>query len=361
MPFARFSCLLVCLTLVAGVAVGDESAKAELSPELKKLIQQLDADDFADRSSASEQLAKLGKEALPALEEGVRSDSPEAATRSFELLQQLFEKGDAAARSAAKSSLEKLAQSDDRVASQAKKLLEPKQTAVDPNQNGIRVLGGGIRIFGGRIARAAIPVPVEVAGRVEVRAASSISVSVVDGVKTINVDNDGKKIKIVDDPKKGIEGEYTETKDGKETTHKFAAKNEEELKTKHPDAFKLYEQYAKGGGVRVEAVAVGGFRPAVPAAARLPQDRIQELLKKLDEQIATATKELAVATEEKDPRAAIMAKRLESYARLRERYAEQLKAFEAKEAAADAIKEAEAVKAAEAIKEGFKLELEVTE
>lgn len=336
MPFARFSCLLICLSLAAGVAVSDESAQAELSPDLKKLIQQLDADDFADRKSASEQLAKLGKEALPALEEGVRSDSPEAATRSFELLQQLYEKGGPGARAAARSSLEKLAQSDDRVASQAKKLLEPKPVAVDPNQNSIRVLGGGIRIFGGRIARA--PIPIEVARRVELRAAKSISVSVANGVKTINVDDNGKQIKIVDDPKKGIEGQYTETKDGKETTQKFAAKDAEELKTKHPDAFKLYEQYTKGGGVRVEAVAIGG--PVARAApARLLKDKIEELLKKLDEQIATATKELAVATEEEDPRAAVVAKRLESYARLRERYTD----FEAEEAA-DAAKEAGAVK-----------------
>src|SRR6188508_1268330 len=126
MFYARFSTLLVALLLVASLAVADEPTKPAISPELQKLIQQLDADDFADRASASEQLAKLGKDALPGLEEGVKSNSPEVSTRSFDLLQQLFEKGDGAAKAAAKSSLDKLAQGSDRVADQAKKMLEPK-------------------------------------------------------------------------------------------------------------------------------------------------------------------------------------------------------------------------------------------
>src|SRR4029078_3006682 len=107
--------------------------------------------------SASEQLFKLGKEAVPGLEQGVRSDSPEAAMRSLELLQQLFERGDGAGKLAALESLALLAQGSDRVAAQAKKLLEPKPAAIDPNQQqlgGVRILGGGIRIMAPRIARA---------------------------------------------------------------------------------------------------------------------------------------------------------------------------------------------------------------
>src|SRR5689334_14060273 len=107
MAVARFSSLLVLLSVV----VGEEAARPAISPELQKLLLQLDADDFDDRAAASEELAKLGKEALPALEEGVHSSSPEVATRSFDLLQQLFEKGDTAAR----ATLEKLAQADDRI------------------------------------------------------------------------------------------------------------------------------------------------------------------------------------------------------------------------------------------------------
>lgn len=331
MFYARFSSLLVGLLLVASLAVADEAAKPAISPELQKLIQQLDADDFTDRVSASERLAKLGKDALSGLEEGVKSDSPEVATRSFDLLQQLFEKGDEATKAAARSSLDKLAQGGDRVASQAMKMLEPKPPAVDPNQfpGGVRVLaGGGIRIVGPRIARAVPIAPAAEAG--VVRRGMSISTSVgPDGVKMINVDADGQKFKVVIDPKKGIEGEYTETKDGKETTQKFAAKDADELKTKHPDAFKLYERYAKGGGAVRADIAIAGFAPAATAVP--PKERFAELLKKLEEQIAMVTKEIEISKKDDDGRADVLARRLESYNRIRERYKDQLKELEAKE------------------------------
>lgn len=331
MASARFSSLLSVLVLLTPLALGEEPAKLELTPELKKLIRQLDADDFADRMSASEQLAKLGKDALPALEEGVRSDSPEASIRSFELLQQMFEKGNGAAKAAAKASLEELAKGDDRVATQAKTLLEPKPPAVDPNQSlplgGIRILGGGVRIVRGRVGRV-VPVAPVVEEAAVARKAISISTSIgPDGVKTINVDEEGKKFKVVEDPKKGIEGEYTGTKDGKETTHRFAAKDGDELKTKHPEAFKLYERFVKGAG----AVRVDFPAGIVAATAPAPREHVQELLDNIEKQIAKSTKEIEAAKANKDPRVEVLATVLESYTRLRARYQEQLKQLKAKE------------------------------
>lgn len=353
MSLARFSSLLIALLVTAPPALADEAVLPAISPELQKLIQQLDADDFAERASASEQLASLGRKALPALEEGVRSGSPEVATRSFDLLQQLLEKGDTAAR----ASLEKLAQGTDRVADQAKKMLEPKPVPVDPNDptGRVRILGGGaIRVIGPRIARA-----VPLAPAIEdapVRRGVVVSTSInSDGVKTINVDEDGKKFKVVEDPKKGIEGEYTETKDGKEATIKFAAKDADELKTKHPEAFKLYERFAKGGGVA---------RVAIPAdfAARAglgpTRERFEELLTKLDEQIASVTKELETSKADKDGRAELLTRRLESYARLKDRYKEQLKELEGKEEQAPK-KPAEPKEPAEIEVKDLKLEIEV--
>jgi hypothetical protein len=330
MPAARFSSLLIVLALTA-LAVADEAAKPTVSPELQKLLQQLDADDFDDRASASEQLSKLGKDALPALEEGVRSDSPEVATRSFDLLQQLFEKGDEAAKVAAKSSLDKLAQGSDRVAAQAKKMLEPKPVPMDPNDSTgrVRILGGGaIRILGPRMVRAPVPIAPAIVEGAVVRRGISISTTVGgDGVKTITGDEDGKKVKIVEDPKKGIEGEYTETKDGKETTTKFAAPNADELKLKHPEAFKLYERFAKGRAMRVDIPA--GLARAV--AAPVGPERFQELLKKLDDQIASTTKELEASKAAKDGNDGVLTRKLESYARIRELYQRQIKELEAKE------------------------------
>lgn len=361
MAVARFSSLLVVLSLIVSVTTADEAAKSAISPALQKLLQQLDADDFDDRAAASEQLAKLGKEALPALEEGVHSSSPEVATRSFDLLQQLFERGNAESKIAAKASLEKLAQGSDRVAEQAKKMLEPKVAANDPNQplgGGVRILGGGraIRILApAMIARAAVPAApaIEVAGA---RKAMSISTSVgPDGVKTINVDEDGQKVKIVENPKTGIEGEYTQRKDGKETVVKFAAKDADELKKKDPEAFKLYERFAKGGPVRAEvAFAAAAARVAGAAATR---EHFAELLKKLQEQIDSTTKELEESKANKDGRERVLTMRLESYARIREAYQRQMKELEAKEK--DALEKPAEPKEPEIEVKDLKIEIEV--
>src|SRR2546426_468022 len=58
----------------------------------------------------------------------------------------------------------------------------------------------------------------------------------VNGVKEIEVDDNGKKVKIVDDPNNGIKVEVTEkNKEGKEETKKYEAKNADELKKNHPE------------------------------------------------------------------------------------------------------------------------------
>lgn len=325
-----FAVLLFAANLAADDAVKSSNAQAKdaVSPELRELIRQLDADDFRDRTAASEALAKLGKEALPGLEEGVRSDSPEAATRSFELLQQLFEQGSAADKAAARSSLGKIAQGSDRVATQAKKLLEPKPNPAGPNAaiaGGLRLLpGGAMRIRGfGRIMPA-----IPAAPGVVVADAKSISINIgPDGIKTIDVDDNGKKFKLVESAEKGIEVEMTETKDGKETTERFAAKDADELKEKHPEAHKLYEKYTQGGDeLRLEVGGIPAFAAlrGVGARAGAPpmQEHLEALLKRVEVQIAKVK-------EEKDLTDIDKAK-LQSFERLREHYQTVLKDLEAK-------------------------------
>src|SRR4051812_2377579 len=53
--------------------------KAELTPQQQKiadLIKQLGAEDFATRDAASNELLKIGPDALPALKEALKSDDP---------------------------------------------------------------------------------------------------------------------------------------------------------------------------------------------------------------------------------------------------------------------------------------------
>ncbi len=224
-------------------------AKAASAEEIDKLMEQLDANRFSERQAAQQRLAEIGKAALPAIEKGTQHVSREVAVRSLDILKGLFQGGDDATKAAAKETLERLAKNNDgTLAKRAGEILSPPKPApqvppgIVPGRIGgaqiqIQVVGGA----GGNIKR---------------------SMKDVNGVKEIEAEENGKKVKITDDPAKGIKLEVTETKDGKETTQKYEAKDAAELKAKHPEAHKLYEEYSKQpAGIQIRGFAVPGVLP----------------------------------------------------------------------------------------------------
>lgn len=257
-----FASLLSC-----ALAIGQEDKpKVDAKPEatetkpataedIDKLMEQLDANRFSERQAAQQRLAEIGKGALPALEKGTQHVSREVAVRSLDILKGLFQGGDDATKAAAKETLERLAKNNDgTLAKRAGDILSPPKPApqVPPGLVPGRIGGAQIQIqvvggAGGNFKR---------------------SVKDVNGVKEIEAEENGKKVKIVDDPAKGIKLEVTETKDGKETTQKYEAKDAAELKTKHPEAHKLYEEYSKQpAGIQIRGFAVPG---AIPPGALPP-------------------------------------------------------------------------------------------
>ena len=122
-----------------------------------------------------------------------------------------------------------------------------------------------------------------------------MSVKNVNGVKEINASEDGKTVKIQDDPAQGIKIELTEKQNGKEVTKKYEAKNVEELKKKQPAGYELYKKYGgeqPGNGamqLRIQAGA-GHCRsrampsppcpamPAIPLQPALPLQPGQPLI-----------------------------------------------------------------------------------
>jgi hypothetical protein len=67
--------------------------------------------------------------------------------------------------------------------------------------------------------------------------------------------------------------EVTEKKDGKEEKKEYKAKDAAELKEKHPDAHKIYEQYGQAGGViRLDGIRLErAIAPALPVRPALPR------------------------------------------------------------------------------------------
>ncbi len=253
---------LVAALLAPGqfaLAAGDkapaatQAATAPADVDIAKEIRQLNADRFADRQAASERLEAAGKPAIGALEKAALGESLEVTTRAIKLLQKFGQSSDAPTAQAAREALERLAKSDGQAASQSREALKELQPAQAQGEGlivgpGMIIVGGGPGLVGNITVQVGA---VQIGGGA---AMTRISVSNVNGVKNVDVDDNGRKIKISDDPQKGIKMEVTAQKDGKEVTDKYEAKNADELKTKFPEAHKLYKQYAEGGG------NAGGFR-----------------------------------------------------------------------------------------------------
>lgn len=281
---------LVVLSCASGAAVWAQEAPTPGAPaDVKELIQQLDADKFTDRQAASQRLSDAGKAAIPALVEAAASPSREASSRSIDILKKHSQSQDEATKKAAREALEKLAKSDDsRVAAAAAQALKPKD---DPNVPAVGGLVPGIQIGGGQVQ---IQVQAIAGGNVNRR----VGIQNVNGVKTTTVEENGRKVKIVEDPQNGIKMEVTEKVDGKEETKKYEAKDADDLKKNHPEAHKIYEQSTKQQNVQIQIG--GGAIPALPLAPGiapraipvLPGFRNPAQMRAVQEQLERVQKEL---------------------------------------------------------------------
>jgi hypothetical protein len=82
----------------------------------------------------------------------------------------------------------------------------------------------------------------------------SMRMSMNQGVRTIDVNDNGRKVHIVSKADGQIEMSVTGIEDGKEATETYHAKDADELKKDNPEAFAIYDQWAGANG----AMAVRG-------------------------------------------------------------------------------------------------------
>ncbi len=279
--------IVICAVCVIAVCADEPKTDAAASPEqIAQWIAQLDNDDFAAREAAQSSLQKAGKPAFDALSEAAMGDSQEAGVRAIEILKRHFRGADDSLKQAAEAALQKISAGDNTIAAgRANNALQPapEKPEIDPKQAdpfGPRVIPfggrGGIRIEARAIA---------IGGR----GAKRVSVKNVDGNKEIEVEEEKRTIKINETAAGKIKMEITaKDKGDMDGTEKYEAANAEELKKLHPEAYKVYEQYSKGGGgARIEFRALPALQgpPGVvprikvlPAAPRaVPADRAKRL------------------------------------------------------------------------------------
>jgi hypothetical protein len=78
--------LLLIPTLLAAFAFAPAQEPTPKLTEAERLVQQLGSEDFLEREAAAKRLAELGADAIEELRAGSKSDNPERARRSLELL-----------------------------------------------------------------------------------------------------------------------------------------------------------------------------------------------------------------------------------------------------------------------------------
>lgn len=268
LSLSSFTSLVFAEDTPATPAAETEKPAAATAEDIAALIKQLDHDGFNMRESAQKKLEAAGPAAIDALGEAALGASQEAAARAVEVLKKHAQGEDAAAKESARAALTKIAKGSNPIAARrAEAALEaatkPETKPVDQNTPAVPVPfgGGGIRIGGGGAV-----IRIEARTVIGGGKGKSISVKNVDGNKEINVEEEGRKVKIEESAAGKIKMSVTEKKDGKEETKSYEAESADDLKKVQPEAHKIYEQYKQGGeGGRIEFKAV----PLDPARIRV--------------------------------------------------------------------------------------------
>ncbi len=274
-------------------------------------IDDLTAKDFQTRKSATENLTEAGADAADAVAEAADSDDKELPLRCVNILKSMLHHGDPTTKAAAKTALKRLTKSDRAfLAKLAQKTLDtpPPAAGVVGPQFGGRVQINGAMIPNGRNVR--------------------INIKTVNGQRSISVQVDEKQIEITDNNGRDITVTVTEPIEDENgnTVRKpktYTAENFEELQKNHPEAAKLYQQYAGFG------------RPAPMQRLRPFRVRV-DLLKKHHERLLQMQQELEDRFEDgKLPEASLNRMR-ESIVRHREHLLKQIEAAEEAERKANA-------------------------
>lgn len=200
------------------------AAKGEAKPnEIDELVAQLDHERLTKRQQAQKRLLGLGKAAIPALAKAALSGKRETIEKSIDVLAKLAQAKDENTRDAARVTLQMLSESEQpSTADRAKLALNSREAeGIQPFEGWDKP--GNEFARGGQMNR-------------------SVSVSNVNGVRSINVKEGGRETSIME----LAGGRLFVSITGGEEPIELTAKNLDDLKKKQPEAAALYEQYSGG-------------------------------------------------------------------------------------------------------------------
>ncbi|MDA1140510.1 MAG: hypothetical protein O3B01_18220 [Planctomycetota bacterium] len=246
------SCGLTALFL--SFVHGDEP-EGPTSQQVAEWISQLESDKFPEREAATTKLVAAGSSAIAPLEKAMKSGKAETGTRGMTILEQLAGAKDKPTSTAAAEALRRLGVDEDKISALSN---EPKkETGVATSVihfgggaggviqigggagGGLQVVPGQVILLGGGQATISVGVTTAVGAK-----GDSVSVTTVNGVKTITVTETARTVEIKELPEDALELVITTKVDGKTKTEKIEAKNAEDLEKQHPKLYALYKKHA---------------------------------------------------------------------------------------------------------------------
>lgn len=262
--------------------------------EIKALVQRLDSGKYKERNDATNKLMTGGKAVIdPVLKAGL-TDDIELGARCFDILRHFYEKGNATTKAAAEAALKKMQASGHKAVAKwaAEALAKPAANQAFPF--GGQRFGGRIRIVGPNNLPPRVRMPQFPAGGGN----RQITSRTVNGRRELTAREGNRTVRISDTNGRNIAIKVTETKKGKSETKEYKAKDEAELKKKHPDGAKIYEQYKNFGRMNLNGRLGGGFfggrplnaQPAQPPAAG--NARVKREIAKAQSQLDAVAKQL---------------------------------------------------------------------
>lgn len=259
---SHFLCTLLSMTLFGAAARAAEEATDATSDEGDRLAARLSSDDFAERRKAADGLVRLGAAGIDAVARAARAGDRETALHCLDVLGRLQKSDDESARNKAADALKSLAESQDAaIAQRARGLLDKPEGGGALQQPNVAVQG--------------FPVQIQIVqGNAQAFGLGGgnqrqIAVTNVNGQRTIKAVENGKTVEITDRDGKDIAMKVVEEVDGQKKTTEYKAADLDELKKKHADAAKLYEQYTQQApGIQLQAVFNAGPGLALPAPGK---------------------------------------------------------------------------------------------
>ncbi len=240
----RVAWWLVCAGWIAYPVAGDipNSSSAVPPDSAEQWLEKLGAPLFRQRQEAMRRLTDLGLQALPHVEQAAQSSDAEVRSRALAILLRHFGSESEELRREARAVLERLAKGDGPVARLADAILNPPP---EPSPLDIQKRLLALQLAqAGRANGAVVPIFM---GQVQVgakgaQAIANRSVAIHEaGGRKVRIQQSGDSIKI----------EWSEPagNNGKELINRAEARNVDELRRQHPEAYKVYEQYAPRFGL----------------------------------------------------------------------------------------------------------------